>query len=348
MNERLETITVRSDASIRQAMEAINRGAVEIALLIEDGRLRATVSDGDIRRALLAGRSLDDPVEGCANSTFTAVGPDADRSWVLDLMQARHLAQIPVVDESGRLVGLHVMGELIASEPRVEVAIVMAGGRGVRLNPLTEDRPKPMLHVAGRPILERIVLHLVGSGIRRIFLAVNYLADLVEDHFGNGSQFGCSISYLREDPDVPLGSAGALTLLPDDVLSSSNSIVLMNGDLVTQFSVARMLEHHLTEGNVLTVGVRDFSYEIPFGVLETHGGLVVDIREKPTQVWLVNAGIYVLTPVVLAKAVSPPELPMTELIASCIQAGERVGTFAVDGEWVDVGRIADLRQARGI
>jgi dTDP-glucose pyrophosphorylase len=348
MNERLETITVRSDASIREAMEAINEGGVEIALLTEDGLLRASVSDGDIRRALLSGAGLDDRVQSCANTKFTAVGPDADRSWVLDLMQARHLAQIPVVEDDGRLVGLHVMGELIASETRLEVAIVMAGGRGVRLNPLTEDRPKPMLHVAGRPILERIVLHLVGSGIRRIFLTVNYLANMVEDHFGDGSEFGCSISYLREDPDVPLGTAGGLTLLPEDVRSSGNSILLMNGDLVTQFSATRMLEHHLADSNVLTVGVRDFASEVPFGVLETRGGVVVGIREKPTLVSLVNAGIYVLDPVVLDRAAAPPELPMTELIATCINAGDRVGTFAIDGEWVDVGRISDLGKARGV
>jgi dTDP-glucose pyrophosphorylase len=348
MNERLQTVTVRSDASIREAMEAIDRGGVEIALVTDDGRLLATASDGDIRRALLSGMSIDDPISACANPTFTAVGPESDRSWVLDLMQARHLAQIPVIDEDGQLVGLHIMGELIAAESRAQVAVVMAGGRGVRLNPLTEDRPKPMLTVAGRPILERIVLHLVGSGIKRIFIAVNYLASLVEDHFQDGSHFGCTISYLREDPDVPLGTAGALTLLPTDVLSSTEPILLMNGDLVTQFSVSRMLEHHQTERSVLTVGVREFSSEIPFGVIETSGDRVVGIREKPTQVWLVSAGIYVVSPLVLRNAVSPPELPMTELIASCIQAGEKVGTFAVDGEWVDVGRFGDLNRARGL
>jgi hypothetical protein len=211
---RLAKLKVLEGAVLREAMQAIDRGACEIAFVVDASeKLLGTVTDGDVRRALLAGATLEDPVGPVMNRRFTAVDENASRAEVLDLMKARTLGQVPVTDSQGRLVGLHLLREMLGREEKPNWAVVMAGGRGERLRPLTDSIPKPMVCVAGRPILERIVLHLVGQGIRRIFLAVNYMADVIEDHFGDGRSFGCGIQYLREVR--PLGTGGALALLPE-------------------------------------------------------------------------------------------------------------------------------------
>jgi dTDP-glucose pyrophosphorylase len=347
VNARLKGICVGTAATIRQTMESISDGAVEIALLVDDrGRLLGTLSDGDLRRALLGGASLDGPVAPHAQGRFTAVSPDADRAGVLDLMHARSISQVPILDH-GVVVGLHVLRELLGAEERDNVAVIMAGGRGTRLRPLTEQRPKPMLAVAGRPILERIVLHLTGAGIRTIYLAVNYLADLIEEYFGDGDAFGCRIEYLREDVGCPLGTAGALALLPPAVSQGREPLLVMNGDLVTQFHVGRLLEAHTRGVGVATVGVRDYVHEVPFGVVSLEGDAVATLDEKPVAVWTVNAGVYVVEPSLLRHIETGREFPMTELIASALRRGERVFAHRLEGDWLDVGRVSELRQARG-
>lgn len=347
MNSRLKRICVSRDATIRQTMEAISEGAVEIALLIDDrGRLLATVSDGDVRRALLDGASLDDPIAIHAQQRFTSVPVGADRAGVLDLMRARSISQVPMLQD-GVVVGLHVLRELLGTVELDNVAVVMAGGRGTRLRPLTEQRPKPMLTVAGRPILERIVLHLTGSGIRTIYLAVNYMADMIEEHFGDGEDFGCRIDYLREDLARPLGTAGALALLPAEVRARTQTLLVMNGDLVTQFQVSRLLEAHETGGGVATVGVRDYVHQVPFGVVTMANGVVENLDEKPFSTWSVSAGIYALEPSLVEYVDSGREFPMTELIANALQRGDRVMAHRLEGEWLDIGRVNELRHARG-
>ena len=187
MTERIRDTSIFKHASLRNAMEAIQRGACGIALIVDEaGRLLGVMTDGDVRRALLGGALLDDAVEPSMHRKFTAVLPTTGRSEVLDLLRARSLSQIPIVDERGTLLGLHLLREIVGAVPRPNWAVVMAGGRGERLRPLTDTIPKPMVKVAGRPILERIVHHLVGFGIRRVYLSVNYLSEVIEDYFGDG------------------------------------------------------------------------------------------------------------------------------------------------------------------
>ncbi|MBI5445147.1 MAG: nucleotidyltransferase family protein [Deltaproteobacteria bacterium] len=335
--------TVKAGASLLETMEAIDGGACEIALVVdEEGRLLGTVTDGDIRRALLGGRGLSSPVNPVMNRRFTAVGRSAPRTEVLDLMRARTLGQVPIVDEDGRLVGLHLLREILGATPRPNWAIVMAGGRGERLRPLTDSLPKPMVPVAGRPILERIVLHLVGSGIRRVFLAVNYMAEVIEQHFRDGAAFGCEIEYLREDR--PLGTGGALTLLPK---SPDHPVLALNGDLLTQFDVGALLAWHETHAATATVAVREYRQSIPFGVVDLDGGHVVRLREKPTHAFKINAGIYVLSPGLISRVPSGVEYPMPALLEECLARGERVAAYGLEDEWLDVGNRATLQRARG-
>jgi len=199
-----------------------------------------------------------------------------------------------------------------------------------------------MIKVAGRPILERIVLHLVGSGIRRVFLAVNYKAELIQQHFGDGSAFGCSIEYLLES--VPLGTGGALSLLP---VIPQEPLIVLNGDLVTQFDVAEMLRVHSDYGHKATVAVHEYVHTVPFGVVEADGDRVVGLREKPTQSWQTNAGVYVLDPDLIRRVPRDTSFSLPALIEECLERGEHVGTFSMEDDWIDVGRHQELKRARG-
>lgn len=343
MTYRYEEGTVALDATVRDAMLALERSGAEVVLVLgADERLVGITTDGDLRRGLLAGASLDGPVAALMRRDFTAVAPETGRAAVLDLMHARRFSQVPIVDRDGKLCGLHLLHDVVGRKERENCAVIMAGGRGTRLAPLTDDVPKPMLQVAGRPILERIVLGLVGAGIRRIFLAIHYLGHRVEEHFGDGRKLGCDICYLRERE--PLGTAGALSLLDP---APSLPLLVMNGDLVTQLNAADMLDFHGSGGQRLTVGTRRYLHRVPFGCVELRDGAVASIEEKPLLGRVVNAGIYVVDPELVARV--PKGLPSTMpgLVQDCLDRGELVRPFAIEDEWIDVGQHEQLRLARG-
>lgn len=336
-------------ATIRDSIVAIQDGGANISLAVDAaGVLVGIVTDGDVRRALLAGRQLADPVaEFIQRSPFTA-RPEESRTSTLDLMQARGLSQVPVVDERGTLVGLHLMRELLGQSPRPNIAIILAGGRGSRLMPMTTEIPKPMIEVAGRPILERILTHLVGFGIHRIALAVGYLSESIEQHFADGERFGCRIEYLREDPATPLGTGGPLSSLPDVYPDLVDPVLVLNGDLITQFDVASLLESHSAAAAAVTIGVVTYTHEVPFGVLTTgDDGLVTTITEKPVLEKMVSAGIYVFEPNLLKTVPRDQFIPMTHILADCVARGERIATWNCGVAWSDVGRPQDLARARG-
>lgn len=337
-------LQVATTASLLDAMAAIDRGGHGITFVTRDsGEVVGSVTDGDIRRAVLSGESLSACcIERIMNRRFVFVGRQASRAEVLDLMRARDISSIPILDAGGRLVGLHLLRELVGGETRPNWAFILAGGKGTRLRPITEHIPKPLVTVAGRPILERIVLHLVGNGLQRIFLSVNYLADMIEERFGDGSAFGCSIEYVREKK--PLGTGGSLRLLPEE---PQHPLLVMNGDLVTQFDVGRMLACHDAGAYAATVGVRPYQTQIPFGVADVEGGRLVGVREKPTVQMLVNAGIYVLSPKVLPLVAGDEEFPITDLFTRAIAKGLPVGAHVIEDEWLDVGRHDELNRARG-
>jgi NDP-sugar pyrophosphorylase family protein len=218
----------------------------------------------------------------------------------------------------------------------------MAGGRGERLRPLTLTVPKPMLPVAGRPILERLVLHLVGHGIRTIFISVNHLAHVIERHFKDGRRFGCRITYLREE--TPLGTGGAVALLPRPL---RHPVLVMNGDLVTQFDVGRLLTFHEQGGYAATVGLRVHPLEIPFGVAQIRGRRLTGLREKPALRLLINAGIYVIAPATRRLVARRRNYPITELLQRCLDRKLAIGAHVIEEDWVDVGHSDELRKARG-
>ncbi len=340
----LDAIRISPQASIHTAMSAINDGAVEIALVVDSsGALVGTVTDGDIRRALLGGATLATPIHAFIHRNCCVVTRDVSRADVLDLMRARTLKQIPIVDADRRLVGMHLLHEIIGSAKRGNWAVVMAGGRGERLRPLTDAVPKPMLKVAGRPLLERIVLHLVGSGVQRIFIAVHYLSRTIEEYFGDGGGHGCRIEYLREQE--PLGTGGALSLLPE---SPDQPVIVLNGDVITQFDAGGMLAFHQAGGFAVTIGTTEYVHTVPYGVVETEGDRVRTLEEKPTNMWQANAGIYVVSPETIRRIPAETRFAITSLIDDCLRCDEPVGAFGVGRDWIDVGLPKELARARGV
>ena len=295
MTDEILNSCISASDTIEQAMRKMSDAATGVALIIAENRdLKGIIVDGDIRRALLAGATLGSKASQYMTTGFTSVAPDANRSHVLELMQSRLLQHIPIVSRDGKLIGLHLIHRLLGAVVRPNWAVIMAGGKGTRLAPITDQLPKPMIKVAGRPILERLVHHLVGFGIQRIFLSVNYLSQIIKHHFQDGSRFGCAIEYL--DEEVELGSAGALSLLPGP---PTDPVVVLNGDLVTEANLSHLLDYHLDGSYSLTIATVPYLHHIPFGCLEQAGDAVAQFIEKPLIARAANAGIYVLDPGVI-------------------------------------------------
>lgn len=342
MARALDASIVPVGGTIRDAMRALDAGARQIALAVDGGgRLVGVATDGNIRRAILGGASPDDPLEPALTRTFVAVGPNDGRAEVLDLMRARSIGSIPVVDDAGRPIGLHRLNEFLDPAPRPNAAVVMAGGQGTRLRPITAAVPKPMIRVAGRPILERIILHLASHGISRVYLAINYLGPVIEEHFEDGARFGCRIDYLREDQ--PLGTAGALGLLPEP---PQHALLVMNGDLVTQADLGGLLDTHAAGGYSATIGVRKYLHSVPFGTVERDGPNVTALEEKPTLVREANTGMYALSPALVARVERDERLDMPDLVSAALARGEKVGAFEIEDDWIDVGQREQLERAR--
>lgn len=335
--------TLPATGSLRDVFATLERGKLRIAVAMDaNGRVVGVMTDGDARRALLRGATLDTLIEPLIRRDFTAVEPTVGRAEVLDLMRARHIDVIPIVDAAGFLCGMHQLHGVLGADERPNWAVIMAGGRGVRLGSLTDQVPKPMIRVAGRPILERLVLHLVGFGVRRIFIAINYLGHLIEEHFGNGKRFGCSIDYIREEK--PLGTAGALSLLPEP---PTHPLLVLNGDLVTQANIGGLIDFHTSRSAVATLAVHPYFHTVPFGCVTVDGHRVVELQEKPRLAKLINAGIYVLDPSILRYVPRNEESTMPGLLAAAMDRSEEVSAFELSEDWIDVGQREQLQQARG-
>jgi dTDP-glucose pyrophosphorylase len=328
--------------SIRRAIEVIDSSGLQIALVVDaEGRLVATVTDGDIRRGLLRGVDLAQPVMQVANTHPLSAPAETSRHELLELMRRRDVSHLPLVDAAGRLVALEADTELYEEAEKPNWVLLMAGGLGQRLRPLTEDMPKPLLPVGDRPLLEIIVDRFVSQGFRKFFIAVNYRADMVEAHFGDGLRFGAEIQYLRETE--PLGTAGALGLIPE---RPSAPVIVMNGDLLTTINFARIEEFHSQHEADLTLCVRRYTHQIPYGVAEVRGHEVVAIAEKPTHECFISGGIYVVSPAVYDMLRPVRRLDMPELMTHLIAEKRRVTAFPVSEYWIDIGRIEDLERAR--
>jgi dTDP-glucose pyrophosphorylase len=329
-------------ATVRQAIEALDAAAIQIALVISaQEELIGTITDGDIRRGLLRGLALHSPIESVIHRDPFVVPPGMERELVIHLMRANKLLQLPVVDPERRLIGVHLWDELIVPEDRPNTIVIMAGGVGSRLRPYTENCPKPMLPVAGKPMLEHIIERARAQGFRRFVLAVHYLGHLIEEYFGDGGRWQVHIDYLHEQ--TPLGTAGALTLLNPH---PEHPFVVSNGDVLTDIHYGALLDFHSRQNAVATMAVRQHEWQYPYGVVRTRGVEIIGFEEKPVTTALVNAGIYVLDPSAIELLSGIDRCDMPTLFERLRDQNKRTLVYPMHEPWLDVGRPEDYASAQ--
>lgn len=332
---------VAPGADLHGAIAALDRAGLQILLVAEaDRRLLGTLTDGDIRRALLRGLPLTARVEEAMFRTPMVVGPDLDRGSVLNLMRVNKVRQLPVVDPAGRVVGLHVWDQVLAAPARDNIVVLMAGGFGKRMMPFTETVPKPMLEVGGKPLLQHAIERAHADGFRRFVISLHYLPDVIRNHFGDGRSFDVEIGYIMED--TPLGTAGALSLLHD---RPAEPFIVANGDVLTDVRFSDMLEFHRAQGAQATMAVREHQYHNPFGVVQTDGMVITGFEEKPVWRTRINAGIYALSPGALEVLVPGEHCNMPTLFDRVRMRGGRTIVYPMHETWMDVGNPQDLLKA---
>jgi len=332
---------ISAGTPILEAMRIIDASAMQITLVVDEGeRLIGVVTDGDIRRALLKGLSMNDPVHLVMNSSFTTASPDTPRDEILALMKKKELRHIPIIDGDQRVVDLKLLSDLIVLPLQPNPVFLMAGGMGIRLQPLTKECPKPLLRIADKPILEIILENFIDFGFREFFISVNYKAEMIEDHFGDGSRWGVRIQYIHENRKM--GTAGSLSLLPK---RPEHAIVVMNGDVLSKVNLQHLIDFHVAHKAKATVCVKDYHFQFPYGVIKADQHRLKGIDEKPIQRFFVNAGIYVLEPEVLEWIPRDARFDMTDLFRKLLSQKLETIIFPIHENWMDIGRIEDLEKA---
>ncbi len=341
-------LCITSNSSIRHAIDCIERSTAKIALVVDDDRrLLDTITDGDIRRAILAGINLDADVSylrgrKSGSSRYQqaiTASIETEKPALLSLMRKSDIRHIPLVDAQQSVVGLVTLRELISDDTLPIKAVVMAGGSGTRLRPLTENLPKPMVPVGGRPMLERIIEQLRDAGVSRVMVTTHYKGELISNHFGDGKGFGVKISYVEEDK--PMGTAGGLSQLEP----SDEPILVINGDILTRIDFRAMLDFHIDHKAEMSVAVRKHETQVPYGVIETEDERITQVLEKPVVNHFINAGIYLLNPDVFKLIPENDSYDMPELINSLIKDGRTVISFPVREYWIDIGQHKDYMRA---
>lgn len=340
---RWEKALVSPDKTIREAIQTIDEGAIQIALVVDhQNKLLGTVTDGDIRRGILKGVSLSDSVRQIMNPHPIVAGAEDGREKILETMKQTRLHQIPVVDTRGHLVSVEILDELLKVRNRDNAVLLMAGGLGSRLRPLTDECPKPLLKVGSKPLLEIILENFLEYGFRKFYLSVNYKAEMVQEYFGDGSRWGADIQYIHEDRR--LGTAGALSLLPE---RPTLPLIVMNGDLLTKVNFQQLLDFHAEHGAKATMCVREYDFQVPYGVVRIDHHRIVNIDEKPIQRFFVNAGIYVLEPETLDFIPPATFFDMPELFLKLIARQWETSVFPIREYWLDIGHMDDFARANG-
>ncbi|MBT6231575.1 MAG: NTP transferase domain-containing protein [Candidatus Scalindua sp.] len=340
---------LNSDNTLMDAVQLIENSVKRLAIVLsEDKHVVGTLTDGDIRRCLLRGCTLDTLATEAMNYSPVIASVNASDNSLRKLLDKNNIRSLPLVDANDCYVRTFHEMEFFSdtSEAQTEktfsAAIIMAGGEGTRLRPFTENLPKPMIEINGIPLLERQVRCLAKMGMTTIYISVNYLSEIIKEHFGDGSNFGVVISYL--DEDKKLGTAGALSLLPE--LEKSQSIIVMNGDILITSDFVNLFHFHKEHDSMITVSAINYHVEIPYGVIDFKGVEVKALLEKPSQTFFCNAGIYALSIDVLKDIPADTFWNMTDLIDKCLLNKNKVTVFPVHEYWSDIGTPADLEKAR--
>jgi dTDP-glucose pyrophosphorylase len=342
MAKKWEKALVETDTGIEKVMGIIADASLQAAIVVDEkNKLLGMVTDGDIRRGILGGVGLEEPVERVMNKEPTTVLPGADEQMILSVMKNKKIHQVPVVDEEKRVVGLEILDEILSESQYDNWVVLMAGGLGSRLRPLTEDVPKPLIKINGKPILENILEKFIESGFHRFYITLNYMADKIRDYFGDGSRWGVEIRYYEEDKK--LGTGGSLAHLD---FSPEKPVLVMNSDLITELNFKHLLNFHNKQDSSTTMCVREYEFQIPYGVVETESQKLETIIEKPEKSYFVNAGIYVLNPEVLSIIPKEEFINMTDIFKKLLSKDQKPSIFPITEYWQDVGLAEDLQQVR--
>lgn len=332
---------LRPTATLGEAIHSLNDVGAQIVLAVSgEGVLLGTVTDGDIRQGLLRGMTLDNPIDPIIHRSPFVVPPQMTRSQASQLMLANKVHQLPIVDEKGRVVGLHLWDQLATPPVRSNLMVIMAGGFGTRLLPLTENCPKPLLPIAGKPMLEHIIERAKSEGFNQFVLAIHHLGSMIEEYFGNGASWQVQIDYLREPR--PLGTAGALGLIE---APPEQALIVTNGDVLTDIRYGELLDFHMRNAASASMAVRLHEWQHPYGVVSTQGVDIIGIEEKPTFRTQVNAGIYALAPEALDQLKAGEPCDMPELFDRLRLQGRRTVVYPMHEPWLDVGKPTDLQLA---
>lgn len=340
-----ESITINIDSQFSDALKVINEGGYQLCLVRNsEGRLSGMVTDSDIRKALIKGIALDASVQKVMNKAPLVVSTDLGENEAHQLMRVNHFFHLPIVNDQGILIGLHIAEQLQTIAPRDETLVIMAGGRGKRLKPLTDNCPKPMLPLNGKPILEHIIERAKTDGFHKIILSVNYLSNKIIDHFQDGSGFNIKINYIHEHK--PLGTAGSLSLLDEDTLD--HPIIVTNGDVLTNVSYTDLLSSLYSNHSDGTMAVRRQEWQNPFGVVHSQGSKLIGLEEKPTYSHQVNAGIYAIRSTLISILEKNKYCDMTDLFHQGIEKKLKLNVFPLHETWLDIGRHSDYEAAGNV
>ena len=337
----VQNIKLTLDSTIRQALKIIDSGAMQIAIVVDqDDRLIGTLTDGDIRRGLLNNLTLDDPIESIVFTAPTVALLGDSKEEILKKALTKKLRQIPIVDQDYRVIEVQHIEELVRPHRKPNKVVLMVGGLGSRLRPLTETTPKPMLKVGNKPILQTIVEKFAEYGFVDIIMCVNYKSHIIQDYFGDGSAFGVTIEYILEEQRM--GTAGALSLLPS---VPDEPFFVMNGDLLTNVNFEHLLEYHTSQNALATMCVREYDFQVPYGVVNVEGSRILSIVEKPVHKFFVSAGIYMLSPDVLELIPKNAFYDMPTLFDALIARKKTAVSFPLREYWLDIGRIEEYERA---
>jgi dTDP-glucose pyrophosphorylase len=340
--EKWKQAICQPESSIESLLRKVDDAGTQLAFIVDDsGILVGVVSDGDVRRGLLRGKDLNTPVREIMNVSPKVAHRTTSHAAVRGLFEEFKVSLIPIIDDNGNLLDVFDKSDVSKSDIYDNKIVIMAGGRGVRLLPLTEDRPKPLVEVGGKPILETIIDGVAAQGFKNFIISVGYKGKMIEDYFQDGTSWGVNIEYVREKES--LGTAGALSLMKE---IPDLPFVVMNGDILNRVDLADLLKRHDEANEVLTVVARQHLTHIPFGVIDHQNGILSSIVEKPTIQHLISAGIYACSPEVISYCVKNEFLAMTSLIETIKSSGRTVGVHETDAFWLDIGRLEELERAQ--
>ncbi len=340
MNDWKKVVLAPEDL-LENAIKVMHKGGHRIALVSdEQNRLLGTVTDGDIRRALISHVSMDSPVDLIMNKNPVFISNKVDDKEVLSLMTNESFLHMPIVDENKILCGLKTLQDLVDTPKYDNPVFLMAGGFGTRLHPLTKSTPKPLLEVGNKPILKMIIEQFIDYGFHNFYISTYFEAEQIKNYFKNGESLNVSIEYIHESK--PLGTAGSLGLLSDDL--PDLPIIVMNGDLLTKVDFKNLLNFHGEHNSEATMCVREYDFQVPYGVVEIYNYKIKAVKEKPVHSFFVNAGIYVLNRSLINKLDGKSYLDMTDFLEKELNNGG-VNAFPIHEYWLDIGRIEEYEKA---